>query len=126
MCLHDCSYKINSSYRTFCEKLGDRLREYFYVNGFSYFTVENFIHIKPNPIFEATILKPNIPKQKIFVKILLMTAHANKLINFDLGKLVSKFYPQIDFTIIFTDEFSIGGFFYFKDNISPLWPLSCL
>ena len=96
----------------------DKLREYFCMNGYSYFTVEHFICIKQNSIFEFTILKPNVPKQKIFVTIPFMTAHANKLFKFYLGKLVSKFYPQIDFNIIFTNDFSIGSFFYFKDKIS--------
>ena len=86
------------------------------MNGYSYFVIENFIRIKLNSIFEPTILKPNVPKQKIFVKIPFMTAHANKLFKFYLGKLVSKFYPQIDFNIIFTNDFSIGSFFYFKDK----------
>ena len=73
-----------------------------------------FIRIKLNSIFEPSILKLNVPKQKIFVKIPFMPAHANKLIKFDLSKLVSKFYPQIDFNIIFTNEFSIASFYLFK------------
>ena len=47
-----------------------------------------------------------------------MTAYVNKLINFDVCKLVSKFYPQIDFNILSTNEISIGRFFNFKDKIS--------
>ena len=80
--------------------------------GYSYFTIENSIRIKQNSIFKPTILKPNVPKQKIFVKIPFMTAHANKLIKFDPGKLVSKFYSQMDFNIVFTNEFSIDSFFF--------------
>ena len=117
-CLVDRAYKINSSYHTFCEEL-DRLRSYFCMNGYSYFSIENFIRNKLNSIFEPTIVKPDVPKQKIFVKIPFMSAHSNKLIKFDLIKLVSKFYPQIDFNIIFTNDFSIGSFFLFKDKVSP-------
>ena len=89
------------------------------MDGYSYFIIENFIRIKLNSIFEPTIFKPDVPKQKIFVKIPFMSAHSNKLIKFDLSKLVSKFYPQIDFNIIFTNDFSIGSFFQFKDKVSP-------
>ena len=89
------------------------------MNGYSYFSIENFIRNKLNSIFEPTIVKPDVPKQKIFVKIPFMSAHSNKLIKFDLIKLVSKFYPQIDFNIIFTNDFSIGSFFLFKDKVSP-------
>ena len=63
------------------------------MNGYSYFTVENIIRDKLNSIFEPTILKPYVPKQKIFIKIIFITADANKLIKFDVSKLVSKFYP---------------------------------
>ena len=35
-------------------------------------------------------------------------------------KLVSKFYFQIDFNIIFTNEFSIGNFFPFQRHDIPL------
>ena len=61
------------------------------MNGYSYCTVENIILDKLNSIFEPTVLKPNVP---IFMTV--QCAHANKLVHFDVGKLVSKFYPQID------------------------------
>ena len=49
-----------------------------------------------------------------------MTAHANELIKFYVGKLVFKIYPQIDFNINFTNEFSIGSFFLFQKEDIPL------
>ena len=45
--------------------------------------------------------------------------HANKLIKLNVGMLVSKFYPQLHFNIIFTDEFFIWNILHFKDKISP-------
>ena len=51
-------------------------------------------------------------KQTIFVKIIFITVHAIKLIKFDMAKLVFKFYHQMDFNIIFTNEFYIGSFFF--------------
>ena len=57
-------------------------------------------------------------KQTIFVKIIFITVHcavhAIKLIKFDMAKLVFKFYHQMDFNIIFTNEFYIGSFFSFQ------------
>ena len=85
--------------------------------GCSYFTVEKIIRDKLISIFEPTILE--IKKQNILVKISFMTAHAKKLIKFDVHKLVSKFYPWIDFNMILTNEFSIGNLLHFKDKISP-------
>ena len=37
----------------------------------------------------------------------------------DISKLISKFYHQIDFRLIFANNFSISSFFNFKDRISP-------
>ena len=81
------------------------------------FTVKIIICDNLNSIYEQTILKTNVPEQKIFLRIHFMTAHANKFNKFEVGKLVSQFYSQIDCSIIFTSEFSIDSFFHFKEKI---------
>ena len=105
-------------YINFCKEL-DRLREYFCSNGYSLSTIESVICEKLNLYFEPKIVVSDVPKEKIFVKLPFMSEKANKLLSSDISKLFSKFYPQIDFRLIFTNNFSIGNFFSFKDKISP-------
>ena len=114
----DRAYKINLNYINFCKEL-DRLREYFCSNGYSLSTIESVIREKLNLFFEPRVVVSDVPKEKMFVKLPFMSENANKLLSSDISKLFSKFYPQIDFRLIFTNNFSIGNFFNFKDKISP-------
>ena len=83
------------------------------MNGSSVFTVEKIIRDKLNPIYDPTILS------KDFCNISFMTAHANKLLKFDLGKFISKFYPQIHLILFSLTSFVQVVFFPFQRQDIP-------
>ena len=41
-------------------------------------------------------------------------------LQFELSKLVSKYYPCIDLRLTFGNSYNIASFFYFKDTLTPL------
>ena len=115
-CLLDRAYKINSTYKNLCKEF-DYLRGYFAQNGFNQFTVEKFISKKLNSTFTPLPDLISVPKQTIYSKIPYFSHYLNKQLNSDIVALVSKFFPQIDLRLIFTNDRSIQSFFRFKDDI---------
>ena len=50
----------------------------------------------------------------MLVKLPFMSEQVNKLLASDFPKLFSKFYPQIEFRLIFVNSFSMCKFFQFQ------------
>ena len=72
---------------------------------------------KLDQLYSPPIEPDTVLKQEVYVKIPFMQDLANETLESSLRKLVRKFYPQINLSIIFQNKNSVSGFFNFKDEI---------
>ena len=115
-CLLERAYNICSSYQSLSKEINN-LRRYFCQNGYPVKLVEKQIGRKLDQLYSPPIEPDTVLKQEVYVKIPFMQDLANETLESSLRKLVRKFYPQINLSIIFQNKNSVSGFFNFKDEI---------
>ena len=95
------------------------LMKYFQQNGYPSNIIHRAINHFLNKIFTPPTPPITVPKETIYISLPFLgplSFHTRKL----LSKLLSTAYPQLSIKFIFTNKFTIGSLFPFKDKIPPL------
>ena len=94
------------------------LGKFFQENGYPlklvHSRIRSFLTSKSNPETSLPVLVA--PKKLIYAS-LSYIGEDSKSLQADLQKLFQKFFPQIDFKMIFTNKFTLGSYFNHKDKI---------
>ncbi|NJL51449.1 MAG: hypothetical protein HC930_03135 [Hydrococcus sp. SU_1_0] len=118
-CLVDRAYKICSTYKSFAAEL-EYLRSFFYKNFFPLSFIEKMFRLK---IAETRFKKPlifTVPKKVIYCSLPFVNQYQNISVKKDIQHLISKYYPQINLRIIFTNRFNVASFFRYSDRMPAL------
>ena len=117
-CLVHRAFKICSSYLSFTKEL-DFLRNFFIKNGFPQSFIENCFKKKIDNLINPKQTPPTVSKQKIIVSFPFM-GNMNAYLRKEITAVFSKYFPHLDFNIIFTNKNTIGSFFRYKDRVPTL------
>ena len=79
---------------------------------------EKYIGLKSNSIFNPIDACTSVEKEQIYFKLSFLHNKYNQQIKNDFTALVSKFYFNVDFKLIFENNCKIQFFFIYKDTIS--------
>ena len=109
------AYNICSSY-TLLHKEFEFLLIYFFKNGFPKYLFHNYLKKFLDARFKDSSVCFNVPKECIFLSFPYF-GHKNYLMKFDIQKILSAYFPQINFKIILANNFKIGSLFRFKDTV---------
>ena len=115
-CLIDRAYKINSTLTNFCLEL-QRLRKYFTGNGFNIFTLENQISKKLNLIKNPVPVVASAAKRIVYCKIPFLSDYHNRNFEKLFSKIVQEYFPHVNVRLIFSNQFTVGKMFPFKDMV---------
>lgn len=108
-------YHLSSSYINFQKEI-EFLQNFFSENGYPVKLVERQIHKFLDNIFTKNQPVTTVPKQKIYVPLPYIGPQSCTFEK-DLKNILNRSYPQCDFHFSFTNTFTIGSLFKFKDNL---------
>ena len=120
-CLLERAFKICLSESNFRSSL-DKLRNYFYRNSFPVHFTEKIINQKLTSLRNISQVTFDVPKKIMFISLPYISDLSNKNIRLELTKLLARFYPRIQFRLVFKNTISIHNFFPSQRPCS-LWPL---
>ena len=89
---------------------------YFQQNGFPQGLIHNAVNRFLNKLFQPTPAPITVPKESLYVPLPFLGPLSFHTRN-QLSKLLSKAYPQLNIKYIFTNNFTIGSLFPYKDRI---------
>ena len=109
------AFKLCSSYTLFHSEV-TFLKQFFNNNGFNPQLFDKITNRFLNNHFQPKPPIHTVKKQEIYVKIPYL-GYLTKKIQSSLSKNLCKFYPQVDFKFIPTNDFRIASLFRFKDQL---------
>ena len=99
------AYNLSSTYTQIIQEV-EFLKSFFISNGFPRFLIENRVRSFFNKIFEHKLPTCTVPKNKIFIKFPFHGSPSYKL-SHQFRAIISKYFPQINFNIVFENKFTI-------------------
>ena len=118
-CLLDRAYKICSNRENFQTEI-ERLRNYFFQNGFPFKTIEAQFSKKLESLSKPHETIQTACKKTIYAVLPYISKSSNKSLSSDISEICKRFYPQLDVKIIFKNKFSVSSFFNIKDQVPAL------
>jgi hypothetical protein len=118
-CLLDRAWKICTTYELFQEEANNIktiLRQNEYPNRVLDMVMKKFVAKRKKGVEEVGI--PTVEKKKIFLVLPYQNRRMDEYKK-RLTSLVNRFYPQIDFRLMFTCPYTIGQMFPFKERTPP-------
>ena len=115
-CLVDRAYKINTTLQGLLNEL-DFLRRYFTQNGYSVFVVMRNMAKKMENLKNPAPVIHSVSKRIIYCKIPFISNIHNKNLKTDIINLGKEYFPHVNIRLIFSNKFTIGQLFPFKDKI---------
>ena len=110
------AFRLTSSYENFHNEI-KFLERFFLENGFMmsifYKKLRNFL----NKIFSPHPKKYGPHKQIVYIKIPCFNDRTNKYFKYNFKKVLAKYIPQIDPTIIFYNNFKLKNFINHKEKL---------
>ena len=116
-CLLDRAYKINSTYKDLSTEF-QYFRKIVRQNGHNLAMIINCISKILKSILKPSLPVTTVPKQILYCKVPYISNFHNKQLNSEILCLVSKFFPQINSRLIFTNVRTIECLFRYKDEIT--------
>ena len=96
------------------------LAEYFKKNSFTSCFLFKVTNQYLKNLYQPKIAVNDVPKQKLYVSLPYIGESSSSGLRRELQRMLSKFYPSINFKFIFTNNFTIGSMFQYKDKLPPL------
>ena len=93
------------------------MTKYFCQNNFPYSLVTKTLDAKLDRISSTGLVKLNVPKKDFYTVLPYISPTANKDIKKSLSKLIGDYFPQLNFKLIFKNDYSVESFFRFKDRV---------
>ena len=109
------AYHLSSSYLYFDAEL-DFLKNFFTDNCFPPSLFYKYVKQFLNRIYDKRNKNPTVPKQKLYIKFPYYGYITDKIVS-DLNLFFSKFYPQLQITLVCVNNFSIQSFFKHKEAL---------
>lgn len=109
------AYHLTSSYLALSDEL-DFLRNFFLANGYPKQLFDTCTGKFLSAMYHRTQPLITAPKDRVYLSMPYYGSLSTK-IEAQLIRALSKFYPQVDFKPVMSNNFSIGSFFHFKDRI---------
>ena len=109
-CYHICSTYVNFS------KEENFLKSFFMNNGFPSNLYYNHLRQFLNKLYSPKPCIQTVSKKKLYVSFPYYGYVSERLRN-EIMNIVSKFYPHVDLRLIFTNKFSVGSLFKFKESL---------
>ena len=109
------AYKLSSNYYLFHTEL-NFLRNFFSKNGFPRHLIENKIGQYLTKQYNRSEPLPTAPKKTMYFKFPYYGDYSNKM-EHKLKDLLTEYFPQFDFRIVFSNQFTIQSFFTTKEKL---------
>ena len=93
------------------------LRRFFIINEFPQKLINCIFRDKIENLSRSSLPIPTVNREPFYAKFPYISPHINKAINSEISQLMNRFYPQKKLHIIFSNSFSVGSFFKFKDKV---------
>ena len=111
------AFSLSSTYTLFHEEIVF-LKQYFINNGYHVDLFHKLVKQFLNNVYQPKAKVPTVSKEKVYITIPYL-GRVSKTIEETLLKYFVKFYPQINFNIIHSNNYKINSFFKFKDKVLP-------
>ena len=111
------AYHLSSSYCKFDQEI-TFLRNYFIKNCFPTNLFESTTKKFLNSIYQPKLINPTVEKLHKYFRFSFYGS-ISKSIAEEISKLISKNYPQLKLSLVFTNTFSINSFFRHKESLPP-------
>ena len=124
------AYNLSSNYFDLHNEF-NYLKDFFSNNGYPLQLVSKQINKFLNNIYNPKPSIPTVPKLKLYFKFPYF-GNSTTIFNKDLNKILSKYYPQINCTIVFTNPFSLKSILNHKEKLptclcsSVIYNFKCL
>ena len=109
------AYHISSSYLQFNQEI-NFLRKYFTDNLFPSHLIDSATKKFLNNIYQPKLTYHTVDKIHRFFK-LSFYGQLSDVIGKEISQIISKFYPQLKLTLVFTNPFCINSFFQHKERL---------
>ena len=117
------AFNLSSSYFSLHDEF-NYLKEFFSNNGYPLQLVVKQINKFLSNIYSPKPLVSNVPKLKLYFKFPYF-GNSTPIFSQDLNKILNKYYPQINFTPVYTNTFSIKSILTHKERL-PSRLCSCV
>ena len=93
-----------------------QLRSYFSKNGYPLHLFEKMLHSFLDKVYSNETIRPSVSKKVMYIS-LPYYGYSSFKVRKELSKLFNLVYPQVAFRFTFTNSYTIGSFFRYKDRI---------
>ncbi|MEL7309738.1 MAG: hypothetical protein AAGK05_19090, partial [Pseudomonadota bacterium] len=114
--LYRC-YRVCSTYVKFHEEV-NFLKSFFTNNGFPLNLYYNQVRKFLDKIYNPNLVSQTASKKRLYVSFPYY-GYASEIIRTNVLSIVGKCYPHVDLKLIFTNKFSIGSLFKYKESLPP-------
>ena len=110
------AYHLSSNYFYFHKEI-DFLKTFFHNNGFPQKLFLSTINKFLVNIYKSTTPHQSVKKCKLYVSFPYY-GYLSKKLKDEILKIISRRYPQVELNLVFTNKFSVGSFFRFKEKLT--------